>query len=120
MQPLKTTSDVRTGSTGTGYNSLAGTLDVNATVEDVSPDPATLPQADRVSTVDAIPSLPLPGYGAITMHELWVIADRASDVIAAARTHLDAGDPGYDALLRVNSRLLAVLDYTCVLREVQP
>lgn len=55
------------------------------TVE-VSPDPATLPQAGRVSSVDSLPES--PGYEPITMHGLWQIADAACTVINAARSHL--------------------------------
>lgn len=50
MQPLKTTSDVRTGSTETGYNSVDGTSDVNATVESPLPATPTPPGAARKRT----------------------------------------------------------------------
>ena len=44
----------------------------------------------RISSVDALPEL--PGYQPITMHELWVIANKASDVVLAARQHLESYD----------------------------
>lgn len=84
---------------------------------DVSPQPAILPPAgsERVSSVDRLPES--PGYEPVTMADLWKIADRAIDVVSAARRHLPTGDPGKDPLFKVGDELLAVEFYTCNLRE---
>ena len=71
----------------------------------------------RISSVDALPEL--PGYQPITMHDLWMIADKASDVVLAARRHLEPTDEAaWEILGDAISGLLFVMDYTVRMRSV--
>lgn len=98
----------------------------------IDPRCATDPQAvadeyqnrrTRRSSVDAL--IDSPGYGAITMQELWQIANAASDVTAAARGHMLDGpyygmpeQEAFEILGVANRDLIAVMVYTVNLREV--
>jgi hypothetical protein len=69
----------------------------------------------RHSSVDDVPDS--PGYGPITMENLWKLVDSAIEVVRNAQHHLEWGDPAHETLFPVLHALLSVAMYTCSLRE---